>query len=76
MRTITHILLLSAFASAAFAQGPPSTQYNPMSSWLRDAYMRNRSNIVRTAEKMPEEFFDMRPGAQPGSSHLRLTIWS
>ena len=36
-----------------------------MSTWLRDAYMRNRSNIVRLAEKMPDEFYDMRPGAQP-----------
>jgi len=36
-----------------------------MSTWLREAYMRNRSNIVRLAEKMPEEFYDMRPGAQP-----------
>jgi len=35
-----------------------------MSTWLRDAYTRNRSNIVRTAEKMPEEFYGMRPGTQ------------
>jgi hypothetical protein len=35
-----------------------------MSTWLRNGYMGNRNNIVRTAEKMPEEFYDMRPGAQ------------
>jgi hypothetical protein len=35
-----------------------------MSTWLRDAYTRNRNNIVRTAEKMPDENFGLRPGAQ------------
>jgi uncharacterized damage-inducible protein DinB len=35
-----------------------------MSTWLRDAYTRNRTTIVRTAEKMPEENYDMRPGTQ------------
>ncbi len=35
-----------------------------MSTWLRDSYMRNRTNIVRTADKMPEEFYGMRPGSQ------------
>jgi uncharacterized damage-inducible protein DinB len=65
MRTIRQIALLSMFASAAFAQAPaPAAQDNPLSTWLRNAYMGNRNNIVRTAEKMPEEFYDMRPGAQ------------
>jgi uncharacterized damage-inducible protein DinB len=35
-----------------------------MSAWLRDAYKRNHAGIVRMAEKMPEEFYDLRPGAQ------------
>ena len=65
MRAFHRIALLSTLAAAALAQGTPPAQDNPMSTWLRDAYMRNRSTIARTAEKMPEEFYDMRPGAQP-----------
>jgi len=64
MRTFNQIALLAALATAALAQAPPPAQDNPMSTWLRDAYTRNRSNIVRTAEKMPEEFYGLRPGTQ------------
>jgi hypothetical protein len=64
MTTFNQIALLAALATAAFAQGPQPAQDNPMSTWLHDAYTRNRNNIVRTAEKMPEEFYDTRPGTQ------------
>jgi uncharacterized damage-inducible protein DinB len=40
---------------------PPA---NPLSTWLRGAYMGNRNNILRSAEKMPEEFYGLRPGPQ------------
>jgi hypothetical protein len=66
MRTLNQVLLLSILvAGGAFPQSTAPAEDNPMSTWLRDAYTRNRTNIVRTAEKMPEEFYDMRPGAQP-----------
>jgi uncharacterized damage-inducible protein DinB len=66
MQTLNQVLLLSILvAGGAFPQSTAPAQDNPMSTWLRDAYTRNRTNIVRTAEKMPEEFYDMRPGAQP-----------
>ena len=58
------ILFMSALAIPAFAQTAEQAQDNPLSTWLRNAYMGNRNNIVRTAEKMPEENYDMRPGAQ------------
>jgi len=66
MRTFQQIALLSAFAGAGFSQAPAAqnNQDNPLSTWLRNAYMGNRNNIVRTAEKMPEEFYGMRPGSQ------------
>jgi uncharacterized damage-inducible protein DinB len=64
MRMFHRIALLAAGAAEAFAQAPAPTQDNPMSTWLRDAYTRNRTTIVRTAEKMPEEFYELRPGAQ------------
>jgi uncharacterized damage-inducible protein DinB len=59
------ILLLPLLTASALAQSAAPDQSNPMSTWLRDAYTRNRNNIVRTAEKMPEENYEMRPGAQP-----------
>jgi uncharacterized damage-inducible protein DinB len=64
MSTFNRIAFISALATALFGQGNQPAPDNPMSTWLREAYMRNRNNIVRTAEKMPEEFYDMRPGAQ------------
>jgi hypothetical protein len=64
MNTFHQALLLSTLTVAAFGQGTQPPQDNPMSTWLRDAYTRNRANIVRTAEKMPEEFYDLRPGSQ------------
>ena len=57
------ILLLPVLAVSGFAQSAPDAA-NPMSTWLRNAYTGNRNNIVRTAEKMPEENYGMRPGAQ------------
>jgi uncharacterized damage-inducible protein DinB len=51
-------------AVAAFAQSGPQAQENPLSTWLRDAYKRNAKTIVSTAEKMPEEFYNLRPGSQ------------
>ena len=53
--------LLAICAAAQTGQEPPS---NPLSTWLRGAYMNNRNTIVRTAEKMPEENYGLRPGTQ------------
>jgi uncharacterized damage-inducible protein DinB len=70
MRTFRHVLPLSVWllsgvlAGAAFSQSTAPAPDNPMSTWLRDAYKRNHAGIVRMAEKMPEEFYDLRPGAQ------------
>ena len=49
------------------AQTPPVNQdsvANPLSTWLRGAWGNNRNNLLRSAEKMPEENYGMRPGAQ------------
>ena len=53
--------LLAIPTAAQTGQQPPA---NPLSTWLRNAYMGNRNNIVRSAEKMPEENYGMRPGPQ------------
>ena len=46
------------------AQTDPQPPVNPLSAWLRNAYMGNRNNLLRTAEKMPEENYGLRPGPQ------------
>src|ERR1700733_5756214 len=62
---MNKLILVTALASSCFAQTAAPDQTNPLSAWLRNAYMGNRNNIARTAEKMPEENYGMRPGAQP-----------
>jgi uncharacterized damage-inducible protein DinB len=53
--------LLAIPAAAQIDQQPPA---NPMSTFLRNVYMGNRNNIVRSADKMPEENYGLRPGPQ------------
>jgi hypothetical protein len=59
------VVFFSVLTVSGFAQPAAPNPANPLSTWLRDAYTRNRSNIVRLAEKMPEENYGMRPGTQP-----------
>ena len=56
--------VLPLLALSAWAQPAPPSNDNPLSTWLRGAYMNNRNTILRTADKMPEEFYGLRPGAQ------------
>lgn len=56
--------LLAMPAAAQTAQQSGAGSANPLSTWLRNAYMNNRNTIVRSAEKMPEENYGMRPGTQ------------
>jgi uncharacterized damage-inducible protein DinB len=56
------IALLGIPALAQAPAQPPAA--NPLSTSLRNLYMGNRNNIVRSADKMPEEFYGMRPGQQ------------
>src|ERR1700704_3030198 len=64
MNKLFAIFLLAVLTGVASAQPPSPPQANPLSTWLRNAYTGNRNNIVRTAEKMPEENYGMRPGSQ------------
>jgi uncharacterized damage-inducible protein DinB len=47
-------------AAAQQGQQPPPT----VAGYLRNAYTGNKNNIQRSAEKMPEEYFGLRPGPQ------------
>lgn len=57
------VVLLPLIPLAAWSQ-TAADQSNPLSTWLQGAYTRNRATIVRTAERMPEENYGMRPGTQ------------
>ncbi len=56
--------LLAIPVAAQTGQQAGATSANPLSTWLRNAYMNNRNTIVKSAEKMPEENYGMRPGTQ------------
>ena len=56
--------LLAIPAAAQTGQQSGAGSANPLSTWLRNAYMGNRNTIVRSAEKMPEDNYGMRPGTQ------------
>ena len=53
-RLVVLALLGTLAATPARAQSEAGSA-NPLSTWLRNAYMGNRNTIVRSAEKMPEE---------------------
>jgi uncharacterized damage-inducible protein DinB len=61
---LTLILFASLLAMPAAAQTAAPAAANPLSTWLRNAYTMNRNNIVKSADKMPEENYGMRPGPQ------------
>jgi len=58
------VLLGTSLAIPAAAQTAPQAPANPLSTWLRGAYMGVRNNIVKSADRMPEEFYGLRPGQQ------------
>jgi uncharacterized damage-inducible protein DinB len=62
MQKLSAVLFLLAMPAFAQTGGAPAA--NPLSTWLRNAFMGNRSNITRSAEKMPEEDYGLRPGPQ------------
>src|SRR5947209_4042662 len=69
MHSVRNVLLgvwlgsLLVFPVAAqTGQQPPAK--DPLSTWLRNAYNGDKKNITRAADKMPEEFYTLRPGPQ------------
>lgn len=60
-RLLLVLIALSwATAAAAQAPAPPPTPAGA----LRNYYNGNKNSVVRSAEKMPEEFYGLRPGPQ------------
>src|SRR5258708_38540868 len=60
-RVLLGFLLAFPLAAQTSQQAPPKD----LSAWLRNSYAMNRKFIARAAEKMPEDFYGIRPGAQP-----------
>ena len=67
MKTLFAVALWgSLLAISAAAQQPPQGQQAPptVAGYVRNAYMGNKNNILRSADKMPEGFYGLRPGTQ------------
>src|SRR5579862_3917974 len=56
--------LLLGLLFALPAAGQQAPQAPTVAAFLRSAYTGNKNNILRSAEKMPEEFYGLRPGPQ------------
>jgi uncharacterized damage-inducible protein DinB len=54
--TLTLVALLFVAPHSLAPQSP-----NPISTNVRDAYLQVRGNILKSAEKMPEENYNFRP---------------
>jgi uncharacterized damage-inducible protein DinB len=57
------VLVFCAAALPAFAQQAADAPPTPAGS-LRNYYNGNKNNMLRTADKVPEEFYGLRPGPQ------------
>jgi len=64
MSKVFVMVLLFWLAIPTVAQTDQQSPANPLSTWLHNAYNGNRNNLLRTAEKMPEEYYGLRPGPQ------------
>src|SRR5262245_45916751 len=63
-RAAAVLLLLMSVASPTFAQqgapqGPPT-----VTGFVRNLYNGNKNSVLRAADRMPEEFYALRPGTQ------------
>ena len=54
---------MAVAAVPAFSQATAPAA-NPLSTFLKNMYTNNFNTIIRTAEKMPEANYGMRPGSQ------------
>lgn len=58
-------LLATSLAAPAFAQQGQQPQAPPTTSaFLRNMYNGNKNNIIRSAEKVSEDLYGLRPGPQ------------
>jgi hypothetical protein len=63
------VLCILVMADLSVAALPAAAEQNPqqpptVAAFVRNRYLGRKNEIVRSAEKMPEEFYGLRPGAQ------------
>lgn len=63
-KIILNALLGFLLTFPAVAQTAQQAPPKDLSAWLRNSYATDRKFLARTAEKMPEDFYSLRPGAQ------------
>jgi uncharacterized damage-inducible protein DinB len=59
---VAAALVLSVIVPLGAQQTPPPTT---VAAFVRGRYNGRKAEIVRAAEKMPDEFYGLRPGPQP-----------
>jgi hypothetical protein len=64
-KVIFNALLIFLVAIPLAAQTGQQAPPKDLSAWLRNSYATNHKILSRTADKMPEEFYGLRPGPQP-----------
>jgi uncharacterized damage-inducible protein DinB len=71
LRNITYVAIafLAFAAHTAYAQTPDA---NPLSAGLKGSYTTIKNNIIKAAEKMPEEHFGFKPMPDMQSFGQRL----
>ena len=64
-RVFIVVLLGIVLAIPAVAQtGQQTSPKDPMATWLHNAFNTNRKNIEKSAEKVSEDLYGLRPGPQ------------
>ncbi len=66
MKRVFIVLLLGIVLAipAAAQTGQQTSPKDPMATWLHNAFNSNRKNIEKSAEKVPEDLYGLRPGPQ------------
>ena len=63
-RILSASLLVAAVGSPLFAQQGAAQAPPTVTGFLRNLYNGNKNSVLRVAERMPEEFYGLRPGTQ------------
>ena len=66
MKRVLLVALLGACLGipAAAQTGQQTSPKDPMATWLHNAFNTNRKNIEKSAEKVSEDLYGLRPGPQ------------
>jgi len=61
---IVMLLGIALVIPAAAQTGQQTSPKDPMATWLHNAFNTNRKNIEKSAEKVSEDLYGLRPGPQ------------